>query len=240
MGRKKRSDQQIERKDLTPGPRFKRMIEKPFRSRTRVAMIDTDCRQASAAAESTALELFQMAALLLGDEAEAVAAVEQAVAQVKADPCSEPEAARLAAEEQLVGTAIRRVQQLSIESASGSRPDSKSGCQPGALTPPDGDVSVSEGCVDTDDLSAAGLTQAQLQEMLAHSDRAGLRHWLDGLAAGARVIFVLRAVLGRSSAQAANDLKGAGCGDWTTAQVGISFRGALCSLTSALLQAATV
>jgi hypothetical protein len=220
------------------------MIEKPFRSRTRVAMIDTDCRQASAAAESTALELFQMAALLLGDEAEAVAAVEQAVAQVKADPCSEPEAARLAAEEQLVGTAIRRVQQLSIESGSGSRsgsyPGSKSGCQPGALTPPDGDVSVSEGCVDTDDLSAAGLTQAQLQEMLAHSDRAGLRHWLDGLAAGARVIFVLRAVLGRSSAQAANDLKGAGCGDWTTAQVGISFRGALCSLTSALLQAATV
>lgn len=203
-------------------------------------MIDTDCRQASAAAESTALELFQVAALLLGDETEAVAAVEQAVAQVTADPCNEPEAARLAAEEQLVGTAIRRVQQLSIESASGSRPDSKSGCQPGALAPPDDDVNESGGCVDTDDLSATVLTQTQLQEMLGHSDRAGLRHWLEGLAAGPRVIFVLRAVLGRSSAQAANDLKEAGCGDWTAAQVGSSFRGALCSLTSALLQAAAV
>ncbi len=197
-------------------------------------MTETDCRQASAAAESTALELFQTAALLLGDEAEAVAAVEQAVAAVQADPCADPAAARKAAQEQLLETAIRRVQQLSLRSwDDGSIPA-------GALTPPVGDASESHGCVDTDDLSAAGLTQAELQEMLAQSDRAGMRRWLEGLAAGPRVIFVLRAVLGRSSAQTANDLKGAGCGDWTAAQVGASFRAALCSLTSALLQAVTV
>ena len=195
-------------------------------------MTDTDCRQASAAAASTALELFQTAALLLGDESEAVAAVEQAVAGVQADPCADPVAARQAAEEQLVATAIRRVQQLSLESQPGS--------PIGALTPPAEDASELQGCVDTDDLSAAGLTQAQLQEMLAHSDRAGMRRWLEGLAAGPRVIFVLRAVLGRSSAQTANDLKAAGCGDWSSAQVGSSFRAALCSLTSALLQAVTV
>lgn len=197
-------------------------------------MTDTDCRQASAAAASTALELFQTAALLLGDESEAVAAVEQAVAGVQADPCADPVAARQAAEEQLVATAIRRVQQLS------RKPGSSDGVPSGALTPPAENASESQGCVDTDDLSAAGLTQTQLQEMLAHSDRAGMRRWLEGLAAGPRVIFVLRAVLGRSSAQTANDLKAAGCGDWSSAQVGSSFRTALCSLTSALLQAVTV
>lgn len=198
-------------------------------------MTETDCRQASAAATSTALELFQTAALLLGDEDEAVAAVEQAVAGVKADPCAEPEAARRAAEEQLVEAAIRRVQQLSLQ----AHADSQAGSPAGALTPPTEEPGDSGACVDTDDLSAAGLTQAQLQEMLAHSDRVGMRRWLEGLAAAPRVIFVLRAVLGRSSAQAAQDLKRAGCGDWTPAQVGSGFRAALCSLTSALLQAAT-
>ena len=39
-------------------------------------------------AEDTALHLFQIAALMLGDEQEAVSLVEESVAKVETDPCA--------------------------------------------------------------------------------------------------------------------------------------------------------
>jgi hypothetical protein len=187
-------------------------------------MTDKDCKQASADAESAAGELFQLAALLLADEAAAVTAVEQTLAAVETDPCLEPERARRITEEQLVQTALAWIQER------------KSGC----LAATEEDAIGAGGCVDTDDLSAAGLTEAQLQEMLSHSDRAGLRLWLESLAPAQRVIFVLRAVLGRSNAQAAEELLRAGCIGWTESLAGNSFRGALCSVTRSLLHAVAV
>jgi DNA-directed RNA polymerase specialized sigma24 family protein len=187
-------------------------------------MTDKDCRQASADAESAASELFQLAALLLADEAAAVEAVEQTLAKVETDPCLEPERARRIAQEQLVQTALTWIQER------------KNGC----LAAVEDDSIGAGGCVDTDDLSAAGLTEAQLQEMLSHSDRAGMRLWLESLAPAQRVIFVLRAVLGRTNVQAVEELLRAGCSGWTESLVGGSFRSALCSLTRSLLHAVAV
>jgi hypothetical protein len=56
-------------------------------------MIEQDLGQAPEAshlmAEDTALQLFQIAALMLGDEQEAVSLVEESVAKVETDPCAE-------------------------------------------------------------------------------------------------------------------------------------------------------
>jgi hypothetical protein len=60
--------------------------------RKETRMTDQDCSQAPGAsllmAEDTAVQLFQIAALMLGDEQEAVSLVEETVAQVETDPCA--------------------------------------------------------------------------------------------------------------------------------------------------------
>src|ERR1700730_2072257 len=60
-------------------------------------------------AEDTALQLFQIAALMLGDEQEAVSLVEEVVANVEADPCSEGTLAYAEARTLLVRTAVQRM-----------------------------------------------------------------------------------------------------------------------------------
>ena len=59
----------------------------------------TDCSDCndSAIVESAARELYQTAALFVGDENEAIQLVEQTVDAVEMDPCSDGEAAREAA-----------------------------------------------------------------------------------------------------------------------------------------------
>src|SRR5271155_4096750 len=60
-------------------------------------------------AEDTALQLFQIAALMLGDEQEAVSLVEEVVAKVEADPCAEGTLAYGEARTLLVRTALQRM-----------------------------------------------------------------------------------------------------------------------------------
>ena len=60
-------------------------------------------------AEDTALQLFQIAALMLGDEQEAVSLVEEVVAKVEADPCAEGTLAYAEARTLLVRTAVQRM-----------------------------------------------------------------------------------------------------------------------------------
>ena len=60
-------------------------------------------------AEDTALHLFQIAALMLGDEQEAVSLVEESVAKVEADPCAEGTLAYTEARTLLVRTAVQRM-----------------------------------------------------------------------------------------------------------------------------------
>jgi DNA-directed RNA polymerase specialized sigma24 family protein len=179
----------------------------------------TDCADCNDTAlfESAARELYQTAALFVGDEAEAIKLVEETVASVEMDPCADGEAARSAASGDLVQRALTRLAALHPEQM-----------HPTAAA----DLG---GCVETDDLGAAGITREQLDSLLSGSDRARMRRWLEGLGPVERSVFVMRAVLGRTGAQA-GDLLGRITGDaWTEANVGGAYRAALCSLASSLV-----
>jgi DNA-directed RNA polymerase specialized sigma24 family protein len=182
----------------------------------------TDCGGCndSAAIESAARELYQTAALFVGEEREAMQLVEETVASIEIDPCADGEAARDAANRELVRRSLARVASLR-----------SSEMHPSA-------TSDLGGCVDTDDLSAAGITREQLEGMLTGSGRARMRQWLEGLGPVERSVFVLRAVLGRTGAESARLLEQATTDAWTEANVGGAYRAALCSLASALVHAA--
>jgi DNA-directed RNA polymerase specialized sigma24 family protein len=176
-------------------------------------------------AEDTALHLFQIAALMLGDEQEAVSLVEESVAQVEADPCAEGTLAYAEARTVLAHTAVQRM----------------AGLYPGAFvvpTPQPADAS----CIETDDLGAAGLDAEQLGALMSGAGRAGMREWLGRLAPALRAIFVLRAVAGQDSEQTAESLRQSGATGaqaWRRDQVGTAYRQALCSLATCLMTAQT-
>lgn len=170
--------------------------------------------------ESAARELYRTAALFVGDEGEAMQLVEETVASVEMDPCADGKAARNAATTDLVRRALTRLAVL--------RPDE--------MHPSAG--SELGGCVDTDDLSAAGVTRQQLDMLLGGSNGASMREWLEGLGPVERSVFVLRAVLGRSAADSASALAQATGDAWTEPNIGGAYRAALCSLASSLVHSA--
>ena len=186
---------------------------------TAISDATTDCSDCNDTAlfESAARELYQTAALLVGDETEALKLVEETVASVEMDPCADGEAARSAANGDLVQRALVRLAALHPEQM-----------HPTAAA----DLG---GCVETDDLSAAGITREQLDNLLSGSDRTRMRRWLEGLGPAERSIFVTRAVLGRSGAQTADLLRRTTGEIWTETHVGGAYRAALCSLASALV-----
>ena len=171
----------------------------------------------------TAAELFQVAALLMGTSAAAAALVEDTLATVEVDPCLDPEMARATTRRHVL---LRGVEQLRA-------------LDPEGLQPPQGTPSGGGGCVQDDDLDAAGISQAQLAEWLAGAGRQDLREWLAALSPAQRVVFVGRAVLGEGSAQTASLLAGgpAGAAPWTPDAVGEVYRQALCSLANSLAHA---
>jgi DNA-directed RNA polymerase specialized sigma24 family protein len=179
----------------------------------------TDCGD-SAIVESAARELYQTAALFVGDETEAIQLVEQTVASVEMDPCSDGEAAREAASRDLIQRALARVVAL--------RPDQM---HPAAAA----DLG---GCVETDDLSAAGITRQQLDDLLSGAGSTRMRQWLEGLGPVERSVFALRAVMGRSGGESAQLLEQTTGDPWTEAHVGGAYRAALCSLASSLVHSA--
>ena len=176
----------------------------------------SDCNE-NAIVESAARELYQTAALFVGDENEAIQLVEQTVDAVEMDPCSDGEAAREAATQDLIRRALVRVASL----------------RPAQMHP--STASDLGGCVETDDLSAAGITRQQLEDLLTGAGRTRMREWLEGLGPVDRSVFVLRAVLGRSGAEAAQLLQQTTGYPWTEVHVGGAYRTALCSLASSLI-----
>ncbi len=178
-----------------------------------------DCNE-SVQLEAEVRELFQTAALMLGDETAALELVEQSVAAVEMDPCADGAAARVSYGRELVQRALGRV--------AAQYPDQM---QPAATI----DLG---GCVETDDLGAAGITRQQLEELLSGSSRQRMRQWLESLGPVERSVFVLRAVLGRSSADAASLLSNTTSATWNETHVGGAYRSALCSLASALVHSA--
>lgn len=182
----------------------------------------TDCGDCNdtAAIESAARELYQTAALFVGNEREAMQLVEETVASIEIDPCADGQAARDVANRDLVQRSLARVASLR-----------SSEMHPAA-------ASDLGGCVDTDDPSAAGITPEQLDDLLTGSGRTRMRQWLESLGPVERSVFVLRAVLGRTRAESARLLQQATADDWTEANVGGAYRAALCSLASSLVHAA--
>jgi DNA-directed RNA polymerase specialized sigma24 family protein len=175
-------------------------------------------------AQDTALQLFQIAALMLGNEEEAVSLVEESVAKVEADPCAEGTLAYTEARTLLVRTAVQRM----------------AGLYPGAFAVPTSQPA--DGCIETDDLGAAGLTGEQFGALISGAGRAGLREWLNRLAPALRAIFVLRAVAGQDGEQTAESLRqsgATGANGWRRDQVGTAYRQALCSLATCLMSAQT-
>ena len=164
--------------------------------------------------ERIAGDLYRIGSMLLGEGEQTIALIEQAIADVDIPSCSTHFEARHKALLTLAAGAISILQQR----------------DPASLAAPkheDGPVS----CIEDDDLDAAGVSPAELEQMLADPDNHRLRNWLEGLSVSLRVIFVLRAVSGLSSPEVAGLL------DWTPDAVRSTFRQALCSLASQLLQA---
>ncbi len=176
-------------------------------------------------AEDAAAELFQVAAMLLGNESEAVELVEVTVNSAEIDPCFDPVTARRQAMDHLLRLAVGR---LKASDPAGFERTSAPGGQQST-------------CIESDDLSAAGLTPLQLEALLGGPGRSRLRQWLHDLPAAQRAVFVQRAVLGESNATVAGRLgTGAGTGQWTAEAAGNIFRQALCSLATALLHSAAM
>ena len=78
--------------------------------------------------------------------------------------------------------------------------------------------------------------------MLAGPNRENVRKWLESLSTETRVIFVIRAVAGFSSDEAAALLAGHGgpeAAGWSGDRVLVIFRLGLCSLASQLIHASS-
>ena len=180
-------------------------------------MSASGCGDASAL-QGTAAELFQLAALLMADQAEAVSLVEETLSLVEVDPCLDPAATRKLATEQVLTLGLRRLRHAEPESFD---------------RVPDAANSV---CVEDEDLSAAGVSQAEVAEWLADGGRQDLREWLRALPAAQRAVFVQRAMLGQGNVSVAEALDGSGdeSAHWSAAAVGELYRLALCSLANSL------
>jgi hypothetical protein len=173
--------------------------------------------------EKIAGELYGIASMLLGEGEEAVGLIERVVTNADIPTCCDQAEARRKARLLLAADAIAVL----------GRRDSASLAAPG-------DDSGPASCIEDDDLSAAGVTPDELEQMIAGPESHRLRDWLEGLSVSLRVIFVLRAIAALTSVEAGGLLAkygGPKAADWTPEAVRGSFRQALCSLASQLIHA---
>lgn len=169
--------------------------------------------------ETAALEMYRFAALMLGSEAEAQRLVENSVAAVEIDPCADPYAANGQVRERVIEGALAMMHRQDPASFA------EVPVKPGA-----GSCLEEEAPVSGEDLS----------HLLSGAGRGTLREWLGRLTQAQRAVFVQRAVLGRTNADTAQAINRiARPAIWTAEAVGSLFREALCSLASALVQAAS-
>lgn len=167
----------------------------------------------------TAAKLFQTAAFMVGDGDDAARLVEETLAGAEVDPCADGSQATAVLQNQLVQAAIRELAKR----------------RPGAFTAAEtgGGNAL---CIDDDDLAAAGVSPAQLTQLLDEG-RGQLRDWVEQLTLAQRAVFVERALLGQGNAATAQVLRSAGgetAAGWTADKVSDIFRQALCSLANSL------
>ena len=173
--------------------------------------------------ERLATDLYHIASMLLGDGEDAIGLVEKAITQADGSVESAEEEGQTL-RHQLAGDAIALLAQRDAQ----------------ALAAPEVDNSGPVSCIEGDELDAAGVTSAELEAMLTGPDNAHLRAWIESLPTTLRATFVLRAVAGFNSAEAAGllgDFGGPAAETWTPEGVRTIFRQALCSLAAQLLHA---
>ena len=173
-------------------------------------MGDCDCTGGQVTAQDAVAELYQLAALMLGDPRQAAEAAEATVARISIDPCADAKASMNEAREHLVKVAVARL----------------SAREPKAFDPP-ASASGPAGCIEEDDLAAAGVSASELARLLHDPGRGVLRDWLNKLPAAQRAVFVLRAMMGWDNATAAVMLSEAAARHWQAEQVSELFRQAL-------------
>jgi hypothetical protein len=168
--------------------------------------------------------LYNIASMLVGEGEQSIRLVETAVATADISSCLDPQEARQNSRRALCTAALDL-----LARRDGAR-----------LAAPESIEAVG-GCIEDDDLDAAGESGQELLNMLAGPDRDRARNWLAGLPVLTRTIFVLRAVAGFSAAETAAMLAehgGPRAAGWNREAVREFCRQGLCSLASQLLQAA--
>lgn len=173
--------------------------------------------------DAIAAGMYNLASMLVGEGEDGVRLVESAVATAEVSACQDAAEARMSSRRALVGAALDLLQER----------------KPGSLAAPEG-IEPAGGCIDEDDLEAAGVSPDELERMIAGPDRDRVRRWLEKLEPEVRTVFVLRAVAGFSAAETAGLLAehgGPTAAGWNAEAVRWVFRSGLCSLASQLIRA---
>lgn len=173
--------------------------------------------------EVIAAGMYSMASMLVGEGEDSIRLVETAVANTE-----------------ILGTnqfaEDRRNSRLALCAAA---LDILTARNPASLAAPLG-LEHAATCIADDELDAAGVSSRELEQMLTGPERDRVRTWLEGLPTVLRTVFVLRAVAGLSTQDAASLLAAHGGPEaygWTAEAVGELSRQSLCSLASQVLHA---
>jgi DNA-directed RNA polymerase specialized sigma24 family protein len=173
--------------------------------------------------ELIAAGLYSLASMLVGEGEESVQLVETAVATAEVSLCHDPQTARMSSRRALSTAALGVLAKRDPES----------------LAVPEG-LEKSSTCIEDDDVTSAGISNEEFENMIGGPDRERVRKWLESLPMIVRNIFVLRAVAGFTAVETAELLKtrgGAAAVGWTPEAVREVFRQGLCSLASQLIHA---
>ena len=174
--------------------------------------------------DAIAAGLYSLASMLVGEGEDGMRLVETAVATTEVSACSDPAKGRKKSRRALAKAALEMIARRNPES----------------LAAPEG-VEPAGGCIEDDDLEAAGVSLAELEQMIAGPDRDRVRSWLENLPVDLRTVFALRAVAGFTAQETAELLSAYGgprAFGWTADGVRAVFRQGLCSLASQLIHAA--
>jgi hypothetical protein len=175
--------------------------------------------------DTIAAGLYSLASMMVGEGEDSVQLVETAVATTEVSACEDPIEGRKNSRRALAKAALQMIAQR----------------DPASLAAPQG-IEPAGGCIDDDDLEAAGVSSVELELMMSGPDRYRVRNWLENLPVDLRTVFALRAVAGLSAPETAALLAEYGgpyAAGWNAEGVRAVFRQGLCSIASQLIQAST-
>jgi hypothetical protein len=113
--------------------------------------------------DAIAAGMYSLASMLVGEGEDGVRLVETAVATAEVSACEDAAGARKNSRRALVSAGL----------------DLLARREPGCLAAPEG-IEPAGGCIEDDELEAAGVSLAQLEQMIGGPDRDRVRAWLAG------------------------------------------------------------